>query len=435
MGRALSDSAAGGPGAAPDGADIHHPFLARLRRAGANPAAFRHRSLLVWSVLGIAGLALLVVLPLLYTWAAPFTERLATLCALTFLFAAPGLWLGLGGRSFLISGTFVLILYGVTGWTGAVLSPGNDLLVAGVLLGLAVFGLAGFNLVFVLEEIVYDAHRFLPDMLRTRAWVATPTVAVVALAAGLPWWWGNGGPRLEALWIASLSCVALLGAWWLFTLFNRLVVGPAILRELHLFVVSILLAALLGDALPYLVGAEALVPGLLAYVALLGTWVYVSYTTLQRTHFLLRGRNAAPWVAILLAATYAIVAQAQVLAAKSNATAAVQQLFRQRMEYMIGGIALGILFYVGRSVWRGLRLIGRSSALSPRGRAVADQAARVAEGMLVTERRVGEATLGFYRAMDHVLPGARAIGPTPPPPRQGWELDEETQEIVKVEDE
>jgi len=413
--------------------DIHSPFLARLRRAGANPAAFRHRSLFVWAALGIGALAVLVLLPYIDERAAPFTERLATLGALLFLFAAPALWMGLGKRSFLIAGTVVMALYGVTGWTGALLNQG-DLFVAAGILGFAVFGLAGFNLVFVLEEVVYDAHRFLPQRLKTRAWVAVPTACVLLLALGLPWLEARGGPHLTALWVASLSCSALLAAWWMFTAFNRIAAAPTILRELHLFVVGILLASLLADSIPYLVGAEALIPGLLAYAALLGTWVYVSYTTLQRTHFLLRGRNAAPWVAILLAATYAIVAHAQAIPA-TNETALVQELFQNRMEYMIGGIALGILFYVGRSVWRGLRLLGRSSALSPRGRAVADQAARVADGMLVTERRVGAATLGFYRALDDVLPGSREGPGRPLGPKPAWELDEGTQTLVEVKDE
>ncbi|MFO1532273.1 MAG: hypothetical protein ABR562_01020 [Thermoplasmatota archaeon] len=416
--------------AAPPG-DIHAPFLARLRRAGSNPAAFRHRSIFLWALLGMAALAVLVILPFLDRRAAPFTERLATLGALVFLFSAPALWLGLGKRAFLISTTVVLGLYGITGWTGAVFHRG-DLFVVAVLLGFAVFGLAGFNLVFVLEEIVYDAHRFLPKRLKTRAWVALPSLAALALATGIPWWRGHGGPQLEALWVASLSCTALMFAWWTFSLFNRLELAPAIVRELHLFVAGILLAAGLGDALPYLVSSEALVPGLVAYLALLGTWVYVSYTTLQRTHFLLRGRNAAPWVAILLAATYAIVAHAQSLSEVSGNTAAVQDLFAQRMQYMIVGMALGILFYVGRSVWRGLRLLGRSSALTPRGRAVADQAARVAEGMLVTERRVGEATLHLYRALDDALPG-KHLAPTPP--RTAWELDEGSLALQRLRDE
>lgn len=415
----------------PDG-DVHTPFLARLRRAGANPAAFRNQGILLWAGLGLAVLALLVLLPYLDRRAAPFTERLATLGALVFLFSAPALWMGLRKRSFLISSTFVMALYGVTGWTGAFLRDGDDLFFVAVLLGFAVFGLAGFNLVFVLEEIVYDAHRLNLRRFKGKGWIALPSLAVLALAIGLPWLQARIGVHLPALWFAAIACTVLMAAWWFFAALNRVASAPAILRELHLFVVGILLASALADSVPYLVDAEALIPGLVAYLALLGTWVYVSYTTLQRTHFLLRGRNAAPWVAILLAATYAIVAHAQVLNEAAGETQAVQDLFAQRMQYMVAGVALGIAFYVGRSLWRGLRLLGRSGVLPPLGRVVAERVARMAEGMVVTERNVGKATIGFYRALDRVLPGQRVIRPRPPP--VGWELDEGSMAIQRLQD-
>lgn len=434
------------PAGPPDPPDHHTPFLARLRRAGANPSPFRRRGLVALAMWGIAALALLAAVPYLYPRAAPFTERLAALGAMLFVIAAPGLWMGLGRRSFLVAGVLTLAIYGITGWTGAALHQG-DLYVPAVFLGLAIFGLAGFNLVFVLEEVVYDAHRHLPARVKSKAWVAVPSLACAGLAAGIPylvkqpWWVATVGSPLTALWLASLLCTALMAAWWLFALANHVESGPAIVRELHLFVTGILLAALTADSIPPLVAAESLIPGLVAYAALLATWVYVSYTTLQRTHFLLRGRNAAPWVSILLAASYAIVAQAQALKADSNETQAVQELFRLRMEFMVAGMGVGIAFYVGRSMWRGLRLLQRSGILTPRGKRVAGGAARVAEGLILTERKVGRATLGLYRALDEVLPGhvvttppTPPLPPAPPAPPKGWELDEGSHAVVRVAD-
>jgi hypothetical protein len=397
----------------------HTPFLARVRRFGHSPTAFRHRGIFPWAAAGIAFLSLLILLPYIEPRATPFTQRLATLSALVFLFAAPALWMGLGRRAFAIATPIVLGIYGVTGWTGAFFG-GDDLLVVAVILGFAIFGLSGFNLVFVLEEMVYDAHRLLPKRFKTKAWLAVPTLALVALTFGLPRF--GLEDSLRATWVASIACFALMVGWWIFSAFNDLDIGPTILRELHLFVASLLLIAALADSIPVLVAAEALIPGLIAYLALIGTWVYVSYTTLQRTHFLLRGRNAAPWIAILLAATYAIVAQAQALSAAANETQIVQELFQVRMEYMVAGVALGIGFYVGRSVWRGLRLISRSKDFER----LPAEAAAVAQGMLGPERGVGHATFGLYRALDGALPGSRLKA-------RGWELDEETQRVRRLD--
>jgi len=412
---------AGAP-AAPLG-DIHAPFLARLRRAGSNPLGFRARDILPWAATGLAILAALLVAPFLDARAAPFTERLATLGALVFLVAAPGLFLGLGKRAFLVSLTLVMGLYGLTGWAGLAFKV-DDLAVVGVLLAFGIFGLSGFNLVFVLEEVVYDAHRLLPDRIR-RAATLVPTVAVAALAAGLPILTEHGGLHLPALWTASLACTLLMASWWIFDLANRPAAAPLIVRELHLFVAGTLLACALADIVQYGVAAEGLIPPLIAYLALIGTWVYVSYTTLQRTHFLLRGRNAAPWAAILLGATYAIVAYGQADFLRSR-TAAVQSLFQQRMGFLIAGVWLGIAFYLARSVWRGTRLLSRLPSLSPRSQAVAQGAANVAGKVLLTERRVGEATLGLLRALDSALPGGSHAG-------KGWELDADSLEMAPME--
>lgn len=399
--------------------DLQDPILARLRQAahriGASATPFRNRQIAPWAILGLVGLAILTVLPFAWPRSAAITERLLILGALVFLLAAPGLWMGLSRRALYISGILVLGLYGFTAFTTAALqdSPLQDLYIVSVIVAFLVFALAGFEMVFVLEEVVYDAHRLFLG--RRHRHAILPLALVTALAIGIPLWMRHGGPELPATAIAAVATTVLLAGWWFVRSLNGLDPRHTVLRELHLFVAGILLAALLLDAIQYLQAASELIPSLVAYLVLLGTWVYVSYTTLQRAHLLVRGRNAAPWAAILLAASYAIVAHAQEQFFSSEY--AVEALVAQRLSYMIIGVWVGLAFYVARSVWRAFRLLGVSRSLTPRGRAMADQAARVAEGVLFTERIVGEATKDLYRALDRVLPGAPMAAP-----KNGWEV-------------
>src|SRR5207244_4422543 len=119
-----------------------------------------------------------IVLPFTAPRLAPLSQRAATLASLVFLVATPGLVMGMGRRAFLVATVLVLALYGLTAWGGIAFHL-EDLFVVAVLMGFAVFSLAGFNLVFVLEEMVYDAHRLLH--LRSRAWLALPTLLALAL--------------------------------------------------------------------------------------------------------------------------------------------------------------------------------------------------------------------------------------------------------------
>ncbi len=404
--------------------DIHASTLA-VRKRITSAHAFRDRNVAVLFFVGIPVLTLLAMLPLATqdpvtrAQVASITERLTTVGALSFLIAAPGYWLGLGHRSLAIAGAIVVALYAATAWLGGT-GGVNDVFVVARVLAFLIFGLAGFNLVFVLEEMIYDGHRLLPH--RRRGWLALPFFLDAALCLFLPWWWGNGGLFLPTFWIAAMITTAMLGSWWFIRLVNQIDLRQIVIRELHLFAAGILAAGLLADAVQYLVDVEGLMPSLLAYGALLATWVYVSYTTLQRTHLLLRGRNAAPWAAILLAATFAIVAHGQELFLKQG-TVAVQDLFTQRMDFMIYGVWIAIAFYAVRGVWRALRLVTALRTLTPRGRHVAQQAARVARGVLGTERVVEQATRGLFMGLDRALPGHARGRPMPAAPRDGWELD------------
>ncbi|MEA3190895.1 MAG: hypothetical protein QOD77_1477 [Thermoplasmata archaeon] len=409
-----------------EGRGDHDPILARLRaaavRIGHSTTPFRQRQIAPWAVLGIVSLGILTVLPFVWARSALVTERLLVLGALVFLVAAPGLWIGLSKRAMAISAVLVLGIYGITAFTlkSAAVQDGplQDLYIVSVIVAFVVFALAGFELVFVLEEMVYDAHRLFLG--RRHRHAILPLLLVTALSLAIPFWMRHGGPELPATAVAAVVTTLLLAVWWFVRSLNNIDRRHTILRELHLFVAGILMAALLLDGIQYLQAASELIPSLVAYLVLLGTWVYVSYTTLQRAHLLVQGRNAAPWAAILLAASYAIVAHAQAQYFRSEHLA-VEDLVAQRISYMVIGVWVGIAFFVVRSVWRAFRMMGVSRSMTPRGRAMADQAARVAEGVLFTERIVGEATKDIYRALDRVLPGTPKAEPAPPR-KAGWEL-------------
>jgi hypothetical protein len=382
-------------------APVHEPFLRRLRRAGRDPAGFRQGRARTWFGLGVGTLAFLAVLPFFAPEWSTLTARVANLLSLVFLMAAVGLWLGMRGRAFVVASAFVLSLYALTFWTRLAF-PLEDFFVMAVLVSFAIFVLAGFNLVFVLEEVVYDAH--VRIHVSGRLWGLVPTGLCIALAWGLPLWRVEGGPSLPALWIASIVGALLLLFWWTVAWAHD-VREQTVLREIHLFVIGALAATALADGVRALNGLPSLVPSILAYLALIGTWVYASYTTLQRTHFLLKGENWRPWVSILLGASFAILAHAQVLVQQSG-TEAVSDLVDLRVAYLVAGVWLGIAFYAARGMSRVLRFVQEAGALGDRGRRIVGGAGRVTGGLEGTERVLEGAAAAVFRRIDHVLPGA-----------------------------
>lgn len=408
------DARRGGPSTAPE--LVEFSLLRRARDSGRDPAPFtRGPRVKIWLTAGVLALMALTVVPFVRPGLSPMTERLATLLALLFLLASVGLWFGMRGRAFLVAFVLVALLYGLTAWTSLAFNV-EDFFTIALLVSFGVFALAGFNLVFVLEEMVYDAHRTLH--LRHPAWALMPTLVVGALALLIPVWRSAGGPRLSALWVASIANLVVLGSWWFIRLVNRLD-ERTVLREIHLFVVGITAAAGLADGVRYLHKATGLVPSVVAYVVLLGTWVYVTYTTLQRAHFLMSGKDTLPWLAVLLAASFAILAHAQVLF-EVEGVRAVDELVDLRVSYLIAGIWIGIAFYAARSLWRAARLARQRLILRGRAGEMADKAARVAESLLWTERAVEEAAFQVFRRMDEVLPGQSHA-----PRHVGWQIDEE----------
>jgi hypothetical protein len=401
-------------GAQPSVGGTHEPFLRRLRKAGRDPSSFKGRAR-TWLVAGVAALAILAFLPIVAPAWSGLTERVATLLSLVFLMAAIGLWLGMRGRAFAVAAVFVLSVYALTFWTRLAF-PLQDFFVLAVLVSFAVFALAGFNLVFLLEEVVYDAH--VRVHLDAKAWVAAPTAFALALVVGLPLWDDVGGPSFPALWTASVVCSVLLLSWW-FMVWAKGLQGTPVLQELHLFVLGVLAATALADGVRALDAIErlpSLVPSLLAYVVLIGTWVYVSYTTLQRTHFLLRGDNWRPWMAILLGASFAILAHSQVLVA-DRGTQAVADLVDLRITWVVAGVWLGIAFYVARGMTRIFRFVRQTGGVGERTANLAGTGERVAGSLAGTERMVSGAAAAVFRGLDHVVPGgSHAPKAKAPPP-------------------
>lgn len=394
---------------------LHAPFMRRLRRSGHDPAAFARDHLLGWVLAGLGLLALLGLVPLANPQWGEMTLRIDTILSLTFFLASVGLWFGMRSRAFAVAGALAGAFYAVTAWVG-VPAALRDIQVTVALVAFLVFALAGFNLVFILEEMVHDAHRLL--RLKGSMLQGIMLGLDIAVALGIPLWHAHGGPALTVLWWSSLGGLVLLGTLALLQGFKLLPPEPAVVREMHLFVVGTLAAALLVDVVHLLRDLSGLVPSLVAYGVLLGTWVYVTYTTLQRTHFLLRGADPRPWMAILFGASFAILGHAQALFA-SEGSAAIGELLNRRFTFLAAGAWIGIAFYLMRGIWLGLVWL-RGGLPGARARRIAGAAANVAAGLMATEDKVGRVTYGVYRRVDRLLPGRNR-----PPERRstGWERE------------
>jgi hypothetical protein len=402
--------------------------LRKVRKSAKQAAPWSGAGRKPWIVAGLVLLGTTIVVPFVAPKWAAANERLATLASLTFLLAVPGLVMKMGRRAILVAAAIVVVLYGLSAYGGLALHlrwggidlQVQDLFLVAILASFGIFLLAGLNLVLILEEVVYDIHRVLIHP-RNRAWLAAPTLLCLALAVGLPRWEARGGPHLQLLWLSAVVWAVLLALWWLVRLASRLRGGDAIVRELHLLAFCVLGTAGIADGFGYLEQAETLVPSLVAYLVLVGTWVYTNYTTLQRAHFILRGRDSGPWIALLLSASFAIIAHANALY-RLEGSAATADLLRQRVGYLLFGLAAGVAFLLARGLWRGFQELTGDTRLSAGSRRAAAQAGRVAGSILATEERVERATATVYRTLDRILPGTSR-----PPERQPHEplLDSE----------
>lgn len=397
----------------------HAPFLRALKEGGHDPLAFRRNRLWVWALLGLLLLTAFALFPLAIPETGAWVMRIDTFLSLVFLVAAVGLWLGMGSRAFVVGAVVALALYGLTAFLGVGFALA-DVQSVPVLVAFLVFALAGFNLVFVLEEMVHDAHRILHPRGPLLAGLMIGLSALVAF--GIPFWHARGGPAFPVLWATSLASIIVLGA---FAIARALGIVPrrratqAVLRELHLFAVGAMAAAALVDGVGLLQQVQGLLPSILAYGSLIGTWIYVTYTTLQRTHFLLKGDDPRPWVAILLAASFAILAHTEALY-KQEGARAVDELLSRRVAFLAWGAWIGIGLYLLRGAWAGLtwwrtalagrRLVGGAAGV----------AADVAAGLLSTEDKLERGAYALFRGLDEVLPGAKH---PPHRPVLGWQRD------------
>ncbi|MHB8633638.1 MAG: hypothetical protein ACYDBQ_06700 [Thermoplasmatota archaeon] len=393
---------------------LQGPFLRALDASGRDRQAFRRGHLGWWALLGVLWLAVLALLPIDMPVLAPWTLRVDNLSALLFLAAAVGLWLGMGGRAFVVAAVVAAALYGLAASVALGFTI-YDVESVALLVSFLVFALAGFNLVFVVEEVVHDLHQ----ALQPRGPVVD--AGLVVLAAGLtlflPWFSRSGPMLFGVLWATSVGALVVLAGFWALRSTGRARGGPTLLRQLHVFVVGALAAALMVDLISALKGVNSLVPSLVAYGSLIGTWVYVSYTTLQRTHFLLPGNDPRPWLALLGGASFAILGHAQALY-ETEGSAAVGSLFVERASFLAWGAWLGLALYLLRGAWQGL--LWARGPVAGTGATLATGAAGVAAGLLATEDKVERAAYTLFRRLDQVIPG-----PHHPPnrPRMAWERD------------
>ncbi len=372
-----------------------------------------------WVLASLAALAATAVLPILLPATADVLQRTTPLFSLFFFLAAIGHWLRMGNRAFAVAGAMTLVIYGITAWTPSAFGL-EDFFVIALLSSLLVFALAGFNAVFILEEMMYDIQRL--SHFRHPLWRFVPTLAVLALAWGLPALSWTGMPFLRTLWIVAIVHSVILGGWWFVRAFNPIPEGP-VLKELHLIVAGTSSMAALIDVIRTVRNEPGIFPSVLAYLVLIGTWFYVSYTTLQRTRFLMGRGNATPWLLILMSASFAIIQHA-FLHYNTQTGLGIAFLLNQRLGYVIFGIGVGMAVYLVQALWRIFRSLRDERTVSPTGRIIAGRLARIAESLLSAEQRVIEGTAAsVYRGVDRLLPGRRedeAWRPT------GWELDHRT---------
>lgn len=407
--------------------DEHHARLRRLRDKGHDHRAFR--GLGPWLIASLVGLGLTAALPLFVPESRGWLARSTPALALFFFLAAVGWWLRMGKRSFAVAGGFVVLLYAATAWAPFAFDV-HDFTVLALLSSFAVFALAGFNLVFILEEITFDVHRELH--LAHRAWSLLPSIIIAALVIGLPLLERAGIVELDTLWLAAVIWAFVYIGWWTFRAFVPVREGP-VLRELHLLTAGTLAAAGVVELAALLRQDVGVLPSILMYGVLVFSWIYVSYTSLQRAHFLLGANNAVPWLCLLLSASFALLQHAS-FHYQVEGVRGVQILLEQRIAYLVFGIWVGVGFYVAQSAWRVMRTLRDDARFTARGRILAGNLARVFESLLTTEKRIEGAAVKLYGGMDRILPGHHQAPKMPGLP-EAWDVDVEGVTRVESEEE
>ncbi|MGB1697332.1 MAG: hypothetical protein ACPHK8_02920 [Thermoplasmatota archaeon] len=345
----------------------------------------------------MAGLALLIALASLpftqVQWSLP-AERIATIASLFFLVAAGGQVFGLKGRSFIIAFFVVGALYGLTS-LGQFVFEFEDFFVIAVLVSFLIFVMAGFYLTLLLEDgIAWVQDRVSPEEPQGSLVVfLLATILMGTLPAlGAFWIW------FKWLWVTSLIGVVILGAWWAVHVKRNLHPDP-VMRDLDLLVAGTLAAVGLAEVVSRIREESHFVPSVLAYVALLGTWLYLSYVTVRRTQALLKHNDPGPWLSILFAAAFSIIAHAE-RRFRIDVDYATDSLLGLRVAYLLAGIWIGIAFFAIRASWTTLQHVRDTAKLGTKGRKLARAAARVTEELLEAEQRIDDAAESFFTGLD-----------------------------------
>lgn len=372
------------------------PVMRRIRADQRASSPFRDPGQRTFLIFGGLLLAFLTSLPF---WADQWTigaERMATLASLFFLVAAGGQAFGLKARSFLVSFLVVAFLYVATAWTWFVFDL-EDFFILAVIVSFLIFIMAGFYITLLLEDgVAWVQDRVSPEEPQGSA-VMLLTSAVMmgvlpALGAYVIW--------LKWLWIASVVGVAILGSWWLVHIKKNLHPDP-VMHDLDLLIAGILAAVGLAEVVTRF-REQAALPGILAYGALLLTWFYLSYMTVRRTQVLIKHRDPGPWISILFAAAFSVVAHA-LRRFRFDAAYAADSLLGQRIVYLEAGIWIGITYFALRSSWTALKHIRDNTNMSPKSRRFARAAARVTEEILEVEQKMDKGTSRFFHGVDEAI--------------------------------
>lgn len=369
----------------------------RARRDGKKP--FQQPHVLPWVLGGLASLGVLVALGFLLPERSDVVIIASTTLALFFLLFALGLVANLGRRAAVVAVVATGLLYAVTAWTPLV--GVKSALVLALLVAFVVFALAGFNVLFVVEEVLFDIHRQLH--IRGTFWNAVPTLVLIGVTPLVYWLLPLVGLRWPTLQIGMPLVLLLLLIAWIV----RWRVGPhalELVHEAHFLSIGIIVGAGLADIVAMLHQVEGIIPSIVAYLSIIVTWVFVSYTTLQRAQYFLRAGDVLPWMALLFASAFAVLAHVHFLYGTAGAPglAAVQDV---RVNYLVFGVWLGLLFFVVRGVWRFFRFVRDEKRLGSRARSTAGRFARVMEEAMHSSNRLERIGGRVLYGLDRVIPG------------------------------
>lgn len=381
--------------------------MRRLRGDDPGRRHFHGRRSLPWILSGGIALILVMLVPVLQPQTSPWAERAATFLALFWFVAAVAAIMGMTRRAPWIAGAVTIFLYAATAWLPFI--GVRDLFVLTVLVGFGVFVLAGFNLLFVMEEIVYDIHRLLH--LRGRWWQAMPLLVGAALIPLVYLGEPALGISLGTLRFMVPFGVTLLVIGWAIRLKIH-PAGEAQLREIHLLVVGAIAGAVVADAVGLLHNVDGILPSVIAYLTFVGTWVYVSYTTLQRAQYFLKGSDVFPWIGLLFSSSFAILAHIHSLY-RTAGSAGLEYQLDLRVGYLVFGVWLGLAFFVMRGLWRLLQFLRDTRGVAAPLRRTAGQLARVTEELIRTEDRLEGAAARLLEGVDRLLPGHHDEPKTP----------------------